>query len=330
MNSKVFSTSKTKNSASEIELDTPIEVDIDADITPKGDAIKKGSSTNKRKPTLPKSSIVHNIANESKIETLDKFSHPEISVGFYTRTAAQLMESQHKTKGQKKIHTMGLNTFDRKCKYLSNSIKDDNPVADSVLFDIEKLIEIADIEIKSLTAIMIEKTERFFVSHHAGISCGQEYAYSFSANWINTITYKVMWLIKEADIYFNQINLASKAAIITEETANNSRHQMRNRLLNIMHYVNNYRNSNVTRTDIANMTAAAQSFFESEGDKLVLQSEVLIMNKRAQSAPRISIRPTGRMEASLAAKLKPIYDHLKNQEDQTLHGSVPQSLKAAF
>lgn len=257
-----------------------------------------------------------NKHNASKIERINRFNAPAIDVGFYTRTAAQLMESQQKQKTQNKsVHRMGLNTFDRKISPIINAIRDDNPVADTVLFDIESLIDVAKHEIDILIRGMQQQTERFFVSHNAGISYDQPYAYSYNASWNHSVSYKLMWLIKEADIFFNQVNLAKKAAILTEQSSAAAIHQVRSKILNILHYVNRYRHSNITRTDLAHGTKIAQNFLAEAGDNLTLKSDVLLLKKRAETAPRISSRPSNKMD-DIQEKLMPIYEMLRSQEDQ--------------
>lgn len=286
-----------------------------------------------KKPELPIDSLSYNKANSTKIEKLDRFNTRSINVGFFTKTAADLMESQRSQKGNKSIHKMGLNTFDRKFRMISNAVRDDNPVADSIIFEIEKLINIASDEIKVLIYQMEQSTERFFVSHNAGISYDQDYAYSYEADWYNSISFKVMWLIKEADIYFNQVNLASKAAIITDQMANNYRHQVKNKLLNIMHFVNRYKHSNVTRKDFAYMTALAKKFLEESGNNLILRSEVLMLTKRGESAPRIGVRPNNKID-DIKEELEGFCKILQYQEDQEYHQvqnqEAQQELKKAF
>lgn len=105
-----------------------------------------------------------------------------------------------------------------------------------------------------------------------------------------------MWLIKETDIFFYQVNLAKKAAILTEQSSAAAIHQVRSKILNILHYVNRYRHSNITRIDLAHGTKIAQNFFAEAGDNLALKSDVLLLKKRAETAPRISSRPSNKMD----------------------------------
>jgi len=298
--------------------------------SPSGFSTEKDRTPNKRKPLIKKNAITHNPKNAVKIEMQTNFNKPNLTVGFYTKHAVDLLTSQILKKKSKATQKMGLDSFDKKCRIVNNAIRDDNPFADSIIYDIENLIDIAHVEIKKATLSMEKETERFFISHDAGISYDQDYSCSCTAEWNNQISYKIMWLIKEVDTYFNQLSLASRAAIITEQTANSSRRVIKNRILNILHYINRYKHSNVTRTDIANMTANAKNYFEKQGNNLILQSSVLIMESRGKSAPRISVRPKNKLDAETLEKLTNVYQHLKNNEDQAFHSEVPPRVKTAF
>ena len=290
---------------------------------------KVNPSEAKKRPNIARKNITFNAANASKIEKLDRFSRRTITVGFYTKTAAALMESQTRKKGSKVIRKMGLDAFDRKFKIIDNGSRDDNPIADTLMYEIEHLINIAGKEINIMIQQMQALTERFFSGHNAGLSYDQDYAYSFEADWKNSISFKVMWLIKEADICFNQINIAAKAAIITEQTGNFNRQQIKTKLLNILHYSNRYKHSNVTRKDFAFMTPLAKKCIVESGENIMLRSDVLMLTKRAECAPTISARPNGRLD-DIQDALQEFKQMLEHQEDQELHKSTPAELKKAF
>ncbi|MBD0788153.1 DUF1845 family protein [Vibrio sp. Y2-5] len=307
------STSETNNMGSENDsLNDSKLVEND----PAGFSHEPGDRQITNKPVPVSGKVQINADNDKKVSRATRNNKPKINVGFYTKTAYDLMTSESKNKpGGKQFHRMGLKDFDKKLSSIFFAAKDDNPVADTVLLMIENLVNIANNEIQILIRDMQKQTEAFFVQHNAGITYDQDFAYAYSPTWRNKLSYKIMWLIQSADKYFNLLEIAQATDVISEKTGGNNIHQVRRTILNILHFVNRYKHSNVTRTDIAYGTQVARQYFEQMGDHLLLKSAVLLMKERAETAPVIDKRPKGNVD-DIYDKLVPICAALGEKEMQ--------------
>lgn len=284
--------------------------------TPDGTHIEPKSLELKSTKLPEHGKVSFNKENNAKTSNTSRFNRPSVKVGFYTRTAYDLMFSKTREKDGRKIkHQMGLKDFDKKIGGVFFSARDDNPIADSVLFEIERLISDASVNIDILIDGIQKQVEHFFRNHNAGLSYNQEYAFTFNSNWKFKLSYRLMWLIQKADKYFNIMEIAESADVVTTKAAKDQIYHVKRMILNILHFVNRYRYATISRSDIAEMTSSAKKYFEEVQDKLILNSNVLMLIERAETAPVIDTRPSNHL-GDLKEKLLPIFDALRSQELQ--------------
>lgn len=286
--------------------------------TPNGTHIEPNSLELKSTKPPENGKVSFNQENNAKASNTSRFNRPSVQVGFYTRTAYDLMFSKTREReGRKLKHQMGLKDFDKKVGGVFFSARDDNPIADSVLLEIETLISDASTNIDILIDGIQKQVEHFFRNHNAGLSYNQAYAFTFNANWKFKLSYRLMWLIQKADKYFNIMQIAESADVVSSKAASDQVYHVKRMILNILHFVNRYRYATISRSDIAYMTSSAKQYFEEVQDKLILNSDVLMLNKRAETAPIIDKRPSNNI-GDLKEKLQPIYDALRAQELQAI------------
>lgn len=237
---------------------------------------------------------------------------PHVTVNFLTAAAPSMLFSTVKEhpKTRKKNKTSfvnGADWFDTKLKLILNAIRDDDPWADQLLYDIEKrLAEIGTLYIeekKSLKTRLDTRLGENFATLHLNDNMHMT---TYKVTFQNRLAYDLLWAVKELDTALYFLYLCDKYAVIPAQEVTEKRNQLRKEYRWTLNLIKNWKNASVTREDIAHRTKRAVESFEINSD-IKLTKEVLMLEVRAACAPNIRTRRDNELDEITKSKLEAIF-----------------------
>ncbi|MCG3734173.1 AcaB family transcriptional regulator [Vibrio cincinnatiensis] len=233
---------------------------------------------------------------------------PHLNVTFLTKDAPALLFSRKEKRGENKTNFIsGADWFDSKIKVILNAVRDDDPFADQLIFDIENAINnlsaLYKEELQDIKASIETKLNHFNASLEISDKIHVEtHAISFQ----NRLTFDLLWALKDLDESLYYLYLSDKYAILPSQVVTEKRQDLRKAYRVILQMINRWKPSAITREDLAHNTQRVAKTFEIN-EQIQLTKDVLLLEKRAACAPNIKTRNFNKLEPAIKEKLNELY-----------------------
>ncbi len=242
-----------------------------------------------------------------------------IKIRIYTRDALSLLSARKFNESDQKRATFvpGLDWFDRKIEELMVAAEADDPFADQLLKDLEQQVAFLLNEVESQTRLVSEQIKELFASYEASLTLKLDSHCSEADVFVNhKLSIKVLWLIKQIDRLLYYVYQAERHDLLKQYTANEIRHDAKKSLRNLLRVTDRYKHTSVTRRDLAEAPGSKRVGKAcKDNERITLSREVLLLEERADCAPKISSRPHGELDTGTFKTLSAMFEgHFSNDQ----------------
>lgn len=234
---------------------------------------------------------------------------PHVEVTFLTNAAPNLLFSTKSDDSQagKKTFVSGADWFDTKLKPILNAIRDDDPFADQLLYDIEQSIYnlggIYKQELSELKFALETKLSNFNASLHLNDNM---HLATYKIVFQNRLAYDLLWALKELDTVLYYLYFCDKYAVLPAREIADKRTKLRKQYRQTLQMINRWKSTSITRDDVAHNTQRVTKTFEINSE-IKLTKEVLLLEVRADCAPNIRTRRGNNLDKITHSKIVELY-----------------------
>ncbi|MFL7013624.1 AcaB family transcriptional regulator [Enterovibrio norvegicus] len=274
-------------------------------------AIQKTDIARQAKPETFSENIGENSVTIKAELTENRPTVPHVEIKFNTKAAPQLLFSSNQEAGSRKNSKarfiQGADWFDTKLRPIMHAIRDDDPFADQVLFDIETAVADLGMTYKAEQENIKALLETRFSNNSAVLKFNENMHCSvYKVTFENRLAYDLLWAVKELDNVLYYLFLADKYSILPVPEISEKRDELRKKYRKTLMLINNWKSTSITRDDLAHNTARVAKTFEVNSN-ISLSLQVLMLEVRAACAPEIKSRKGNVLIQSTKEKLLELY-----------------------
>lgn len=238
-----------------------------------------------------------------------------IEIKFMTRDAVRLIDPEIIPQGKKKTFLPAIRSFDTRINKIINASRQDDPFADQVLLDTERAINHFNETITEQTNGLRSQIKALFELNEAKLKLDNNaHAFTVNVNLKNNLSTAMLWSLKHLDTMLYLVFQAEKHCVISSQQSRIYRQEAKKDFRSLLGLNSSWKNTSISREDIAQKTQRTAKAFE-DNHLINLSLEVLLLDIRADSAPRITRRDNNFMSTATREKILSIYNGVTEESD---------------
>ena len=262
----------------------------------------------------------------------DNDNHKKESISFhlFTIDGQRLIYPETIPQGRKKsVHLPALLSFDPQVRKLMLAAKQDDPFADQMLLNLETQINAIKQNVNYQKESISRNIKEAFLSNGAELKINKDsYIKEIEIETNNALTTEALWLVIACDRLFFTVFMASKHNVISPKTAKMYQSDIKTLFRNMLRTANYWKQTGITRTDIAQGTAASKAAIEMN-HRVKIQADVLLLKTRALCSPLIVTRFEKGLTDEEDKLLNQLVNDSSKQKNDVIHEEEEKSLASA-
>lgn len=240
--------------------------------------------------------------------TENKPDIPSVKIDFYTKAAPSMLFSKVGNPKAKGTHFIqGVDWFDTKLTKILTAVRQDDPFADQLLFNLEASIFNLGTFYQEEQVKIHKQIQAHFKSVNAEINIPKNSSSStIEITLAHRLSYNLLWLVKELDTLLYFLFYCDQYSILKVKEIKERREILKKKFRQVLAQINVWTSTGISREDLAYNTAKVKKAFEKNAD-VQLSKEIIFLELRADCAPEISSHRNDVLDKGIEEKLRNLY-----------------------